>query len=129
MGQGKDQDWGAAPPRQRGWYVKAEPGRLVESRHWPPRFDVVARQHFPVVERRSRLARAVRQDLWRQMQHLRGFSPVIEITNCGEGMSIRAGGRLNSRAPCDTDAKIAALLSSPSHRARWQAWARTGGGR
>lgn len=118
--------WGAAPVRRHGWFVSRGDGWLVHARHWPPRFDCAARGDFPAA-RAGRLARAVRQDLWRVMRGLRGFSPVVLISQTGEGLSICAGGRVMGGHRYDgLEADIGALLSAPRHRDRWLSWAQTG---
>ncbi|MBS0125192.1 hypothetical protein KB874_13960 [Aestuariicoccus sp. KMU-90] len=94
------------------------------ARHWPPRFDVAAESRFPPA-RPGRLAHQIRQDLWRELQGLRGFSPVIQIDADERGLTVTAGGRLEAASlPHDlARARIAALLECPRHRARWLAWA------
>lgn len=104
--------------RRNKWHIHEEEGRYVLARQWPPRFDVVATSGFPPV-RPARLARQIRQDLWRKYQHLRGFSPVVEVAVTENGVIVRAGGRLFGRTPPGTEAGILDLLDSPAHRARW----------
>ncbi len=104
------------------WHVRAEGGRYTLARRWPPRFDVSATSAFPPA-RPDRLARQVRQDLWRLLRGLRGFSPVIQIDATEVGLSLRAGGQV-ARCPAGTEARIQALLDDPAHRARWLSWAR-----
>ena len=96
---------------RNGWHTVREDGRLVLARHWPPRFDVAAQAGFPPA-------------LWRCLRTLRGFSPVIEVTATETGLILRAGGRALAPVAPDTEARIAALLASPGHRARWLAHAR-----
>ena len=113
-----------APRKLRGgWYVQREGARYVLARHWPPRFDVVAVGEFPPV-RAGRLAQQIRQDIWRELRGLRGFSPVIivDATECGT-MRIRAGGRLLGTPPQRIRDRLQSLLDSPVHRARWLNWA------
>lgn len=108
--------------KRDAWHIRNAPGHYVLARHWPPRFDVSAVSDFPPV-RPSRLARHIRQDLWRALQGLRGFSPVIQIDAAEDGVTVRAGGRLQGRAPQGTESRIRDLLDSPAHRARWLRWA------
>lgn len=122
MTAGPQTAWGAAPSRRNGWYLGREAGRLVHARQWPPRFDVEAVAAFPAV-RRGRLARAVRQDLWRRLRGLRGFAPVVEVVRAGDGLRLRAGGALRGPARPGLEAEIAALLADPAARARWQGYA------
>lgn len=111
--------------KRNGWYINHDADQFVLARHWPPRFDVSAQSAFPPAEP-SRLARQIRQDLWREFRHLRGFSPVVKVAATEHGVSVRAGGRLMSRAPRDTESRIQNLLDSPAHRLRWLKWAGKG---
>ncbi|WP_323771387.1 hypothetical protein [Antarctobacter sp.] len=104
--------------RRNGWHTHEQDGCYVLARHWPPLFDVAAVSGFPPA-RASRLARQIRQDLWRKFQHLRGFSPVVEVAATEDGVIVRAGGRLSGRTPPGTEGRIRDLLDSPAHRARW----------
>jgi|SRR6056297_919037 len=106
-----------------GWFACRDGARYVLARQWPPRFDVAATSAFPPV-RRGRLAQQIRQDLWREVRGLRGFSPVIQIDAPASGqMIVRAGGRLEGGAPAGLRDRIKDLLDSPAHRARWLTWA------
>ncbi|MBV7393857.1 hypothetical protein [Mameliella sediminis] len=111
--------------KRNGWHISENTDSYVLARQWPPRFDISAMSEFPPAKA-SRLARQVRQDLWRKFQHLRGFSPVVEISTTKVGMTVRAGGRLTGRAPRDAENQIKELLDSPAHRARWLTWAAEG---
>jgi hypothetical protein len=106
-----------------GWLEAREADRYTLARHWPPRFDVSASRRFPPM-RADRLARQVRQDLWRLLQGLRGFSPVIDIRVGESDHVLTAGGRVGGRVPPQTATRIATLLEDPRLRARWTAWAR-----
>nr|WP_053079072.1 hypothetical protein [Puniceibacterium sp. IMCC21224] len=100
---------------------------LTLARHLPARFDISAETRLPPA-RRGRLAMQIRQDLWRKLRGLRGFSPVIQICAECEGVHVRAGGRLMvGSTPAGTVEKIDALLNDPVLRARWMRWARIGG--
>lgn len=107
---------------RKRWHIDRQDGCYTLARHWPPRFDVCAEAMFPSA-RRGRLAQQVRQDLWRALRHLRGFSPVIVVSSTEGGLSLRAGGRALGPIPPGTEERIAALLTSPAHRARWLACA------
>lgn len=106
------------------WHLKRSETELVLARHWPPRFDVQATAQFPIV-RRGRLAHQIRQDMWREFQGLRGFSPVIQILSQANRLDVTAGARVDTRTfPRQSIADgIAALLTSPEHRTRWINWA------
>ncbi|MGY9046752.1 MAG: hypothetical protein ACKVKF_06725 [Rhodobacterales bacterium] len=110
-----------------GWYVTRIAGSYTLSRHLPARFDLCASTRLPRVKA-SRLARQIRQDLWRELQGLRGFSPVVEVSQDGDSVCVRAGGRLMS-GPATRSAvqRIEVLLNDPARRARWCTWARVGG--
>lgn len=110
-----------------GWYEARQADSYVLARQWPPRFDVVASGTFPPV-RRGRLARQIRQDLWRAFKHLRGFSPVVQVDATESGVLVSAGGRIIPSQPIPSQmvSEIQALLDSPAHRARWLAWAQGG---
>lgn len=85
---------------------------------------------------RVETARQIRQDLWRALQRVRGFAPVVEVASdhSGQGgeaegavrVMVSAGGRLDvAQAPREVmEEKLRALLSSRSNRARWRAHAR-----
>ncbi|MEQ9449456.1 MAG: hypothetical protein RLN70_11220 [Rhodospirillaceae bacterium] len=111
------------PGRRNGWYESAAAGRYVLARHWPPRFDIHAETRLPNANLK-RLALQVRQDLWRELKDLRGFSPVVEVSQCDQGLSLVAGGRLNAAAPSAFELRISALLDNPANRERWLSWAR-----
>lgn len=110
----------------RGWHVLREGGTLTLARHLPARFDIGVAAVFPMTGR-LRLAQEVRQDMWRALQHVRGFSPVIRVEAQGDRLLLRAGGRVVGPAPkAVLEARIAALLDDPDKRARW---GRSAGGR
>lgn len=111
------------PLRRNGWYEASGPEGYVLSRHWPPRFDISARTHLPKADRR-RLALQVRQDLWRALKDLRGFSPVVQLRTYDHGLDLVAGGRLMAAAPAGTQARVSTLLDDPAYRERWMAWAK-----
>lgn len=103
-----------------GWHTLREPGGVTVARALPPRFDVAAEARLPAA-RPGRLAHQIRQDLWRACRAVRGFSPVVRVEPAGEGVLVRAGGRLAAPAPPTLGARIAALLDDPANRRRWLA--------
>lgn len=111
--------------KRGGWYMAQGHEHYILTRHWPPQFDVSAEALFPALDP-ARLARQIRQDLWRRLRDLRGFSPVVQISITRRGLRVRAGGRVAARTVPrqHISERIAALLADPTHRARWQAWAR-----
>lgn len=105
------------------WHILRDDTCLTLARHLPVRFDVSAEAVLPDGGR-LRLARQVRQDLWRRLQGQRGFSPVVEVARKGGSCHVRAGGRIDGRfAKARLEAEIASLLADPKARARWSAHA------
>ena len=99
---------------RKGWHILREGDGLTLARRLPVRFDVVAE---------TRLAQQIRQDLWRLLQRLGGFSPVIELTRRDGVVHVRAGGRIDGAVPSGTRDRIVALLADSQIRARWQSYA------
>lgn len=110
---------------RRGWHIVAEDGALTLARQMPVRFDLCVQAVFPPA-RKLRLAHQIRQDMWRMLQGLRGFSPVVRVEDRVGGVLVTAGGRAARPVPNAAEARIAALLSDPAHRRRWLAHAGTG---
>ncbi|KIC16816.1 MULTISPECIES: hypothetical protein [unclassified Leisingera] len=100
------------------WHITRTDSSLTLSRRLPARFDVVAETVLPAADP-LRLAHQIRQDMWRKLQSLRGFSPVVEITAEGQGLRVRAGGQVTGRVPANAAALIAEVLDNPARRARW----------
>ncbi|MEO0937956.1 MAG: hypothetical protein AAFY38_07355 [Pseudomonadota bacterium] len=88
------------------------------ARHLPPRFDVQASTRLRG-GRAERLAHQVRQDMWRALRHVRGFSPVVRLEADEQGWHLTAGGRVAGRVPAGLPGRIADLLEDESHRVRW----------
>ena len=109
-----------------GWHIIEEAGGVTLARRLPARFDVSSTAHFPAVQPLP-LASQIRQDLWRMLQSLRGFSPVVQVVPDGEGLRVEAGGQVHGVIPPATSNRIAALLSSVHHRDRWVWYARERG--
>lgn len=105
------------------WHITHDGPTLTLSRTPTPRFDVEASARFPDANRR-RLASQIRQDMWRRLQRLRGFRPVVEITRDAHGLAVRAGGAIDGRVPPAARAALHDLLSDPGLRARWLRCAR-----
>lgn len=112
-----------------GWHIARDSRGLTLSRHLPARFDLSAQVCLtdmgPV--RRGALAHEVRKDLWRLLRGIRGFSPVVHLSEDEAGLALRAGGAVFGRIPPreQTEARIASLLASPEHRQRWLRHSRT----
>ncbi|EAQ27566.1 hypothetical protein [Roseovarius sp. 217] len=102
------------------WHVIEEEGALTLARRVPVRFDLAVETVLPGVTGRRRLAHLVRQDLWRALQSLRGYAPVVQVTRRADVMQVRAGGAVAGRfdrAKCE--ALIAVVLEDADNRARW----------
>ena len=114
---------------RRGWHILREERALTVARRLPVRFDLGAQAVFPPV-RKGRLAQQIRQDMWRALQGMRGFAPVVRVEEDGAHLRVRAGGSVHARTfpRAMAEARIAALLNCPAHRARWLAHAGRGGG-
>ncbi|ARE39894.1 hypothetical protein RGUI_1753 [Rhodovulum sp. P5] len=109
---------------RRGWHIVAEDGALTLARQMPVRFDLCVQAVFPPA-RKLRLAHQIRQDMWRLLQTLRGFSPVVRVEEDGANLRVTAGGRAARPFPkAEAEAQLNALLSDAGHRARWLAHAR-----
>lgn len=107
-----------------GWHILREDGGLTLARQLPARFDVSAMSDFPMCDA-SRLARQVRQDMWRVLRRVRGVSPVVRVEHVGDGLKVTAGGRLPRQSQAASIAtRLDDLLSDPGLRARWLSWAR-----
>ncbi|MEL7463713.1 MAG: hypothetical protein AAFN79_06580 [Pseudomonadota bacterium] len=103
---------------KNGWHTLRSETSVTVARRLPPRFDVEARAPFPPA-RKGRLAHLVRQDLWRALQSVRGFTPVVEVAEDGTAMTIRAGGQVAGRAPASLSTRIAAVIEDDANRRRW----------
>ncbi|MBY6156301.1 hypothetical protein [Pseudooceanicola nitratireducens] len=104
------------------WHMARDADTLTLARHLPARFDVVARADLSGDAGLSlgRLAHQVRQDVWRGLQRVRGFSPVVRVTRAAHGVTIEAGGRLAApRAAGGAEAALSDILTNPANRARW----------
>ena len=115
MTRGADMPWSRDT---RGWHVARRGDTFALSRRLPVRWDVEARAVLPDLGRR-RLAHAVRQDMWRMLQDVRGFAPAVEVTRLANGCAVRAGGAVAGRVPASMAGRIAALLADPVQRAKW----------
>lgn len=113
---------------RRGWHILRDAGGLTLARALPPRFDVQAGTDLPAADP-VRLAHQIRQDVWRALQNVRGFSPVVLVEAQAGRMKITAGGRVEGRVPANAVGRIAEVLERPGNRARWLRHARPKGGR
>lgn len=67
-----------------------EDGAWIEARHWNVRWDLAVQTTLPRL-RDTRLARAVRQELWRELRDLRGFRPAVKVALGKTGVTVTAG--------------------------------------
>ena len=105
-----------------GWHILRDEDGLTLARHLPARFDVSVEAELPVCDP-GRLARQVRQDIWRALQRVRGFSPVVRVERSEDAMRVTAGGRVPAVARSDAERKIADVLGDAGRSARWVRWA------
>ncbi|MEM9046834.1 MAG: hypothetical protein AAGC81_19315 [Pseudomonadota bacterium] len=91
-----------------------------------PHWDLAVERSLPCPTRCSRrhVARQIRQDLWRAMQVMRGFVPIVSVSWADQSAEIRAGGRfLCGAAPPNAFETIASVLDNEDNRRRWLAHA------
>ncbi|GAA6195562.1 hypothetical protein NBRC116598_10060 [Pseudophaeobacter arcticus] len=105
------------------WHIFREEGSLTVARQVPPRFDVAVSVVLPPAEP-LRLAQQIRQDMWRAVQAVRGFSPVVKVEAQGDGLLVTAGGRVAGRVPGNLASEIKAVLEDEAKRSRWLRHAR-----
>ncbi|MEM9427938.1 MAG: hypothetical protein AAGA32_00370 [Pseudomonadota bacterium] len=105
------------------WQVERAGPRLRLSRPGRARLDIAVSREMPAPGSRARLAHQIRQDLWRALRDVRGFSPVIVVERRDRMARVTAGGWLLRPAPPGTAARIARLLDDPGLRRRWLAQA------
>lgn len=110
------------------WHMRYDGDVLILSRRPGLRASgpgIWAETRLPLGLRASTLAHEVRKDVWRALQSLRGFLPVVEIQPCQEepGLSVRAGGVVTPSPPAAMHDRLRNLLSDRKTRARWIAHA------
>lgn len=111
-------------------------GLLVRRAAVPDRWDIAVARDWPVgplgdrAKVCRRVARQIRQDVWRAIQATRGFSPRILVAFTENQLYITAGGVLvNGRAPPGLADRIAGVLDKPDNRRRWVRFAARHGGK
>ena len=113
----------AEATHRNGWHVERTDAAVTVSRGRPVRFDLAVEARFPVMGR-ERLARQIRQDMWRALQRLRGFRPAVQVMRDGGGLRVVAGGAVDAPFPRQrAEAVIRDILETPANRARWQRFA------
>lgn len=100
------------------WHIVRDADGITLCRHLPARLDFAVQTVLPC-GRAVRLAHQIRQDLWRTLQTLRGFSPVVRLQRNAAGWRVTAGGRAAGPVPNVVVARAHAVLNNPSNRARW----------
>ncbi|MEM5467711.1 hypothetical protein [Celeribacter marinus] len=111
---------------RKNWHIKVEGDTLTLARRLPARFDFAATAVISggAALRRGRMARQVRQDMWRALQTLRGFAPAVSVRVVGDDLEVTAGGGVAGAFPkAHCEAIVADVLSDPARRARWIAHA------
>lgn len=109
------------------WHSLRDDGGLTLTRSLPARFDFSAKTVISggANLRKGRIATQVRQDMWRALQSLRGFAPVVHVCIQGDDLEITAGGAVAGRFPkLQTEARVLDVLECPERRARWMRTAR-----
>ena len=116
-----------------GWHIIRDATALTLARRLPVRFDLCERACLSAAPgvSRSRLAHQVRQDIWRALQHIRGYSPIVRISQTAppdEAVLIEAGGqRAAIRGAGGATALLRGVLDDPANRRRWLAHASRAG--
>ena len=109
--------------KRGNWFEIYDGPCFTLARRLPARFDISREISMPLMSA-PRLARQIRQDIWRKLQSIRGFLPVVEITDRGAHLHIRAGGELTCPAPFERSGeRIFDVLSNRDNQRRWAAFA------
>ena len=107
------------------WHILRDGEALTLARHVPPRFDFAIRTSLGPGDA-ARLAHQIRQDLWRALQRVRGFSPVVQLTPRTGGGDVVAGGRTLGPSAARQIEVARNVLEHPQNKARWHRHARRG---
>ncbi|MEO1362459.1 MAG: hypothetical protein AAFU86_01640 [Pseudomonadota bacterium] len=107
------------------WHILRDGEGLTLARHLPPRFDFSIRTPLGPGDA-LRLAHQIRQDLWRALQRVRGFSPVVQLTPRDGGWDVVAGGRTSGPLAPRQIEVARNVLEHPQNKARWQRHAMRG---
>ncbi len=105
---------------RKNWHIVPAENGITLTRRLPARFDVQAQTTLPDGSLK-RLAHQIRQDLWRALQNLRGFSPVVELIRVDGLVQVRAGGRIDGAQLVGAPVQgiIQDVLDAPDNRTRW----------
>lgn len=119
MGRGGHHVDGSVHVSRSRWHILREGNALIMTRRLPVRWDVEAETTLPDGGL-LRTAQQVRQDMWRALQDLRGFAPIVEVRRSGGQLHLRAGGAVDGKlAQAHVETVISELLSCSDRRARW----------
>ncbi len=102
---------------RKRWYITQDAGVWTLCRSLPARFDLWAETFLPEANP-ARLMHQIRQDLWRALQKVRGFQPVIQLRPEADMWRVRAGGQAPVFARVHTET-VSDVLADPRNRARW----------
>ncbi|SEK59353.1 hypothetical protein [Pacificibacter marinus] len=108
--------------KHQHWHMLREADGLTLTRRLPARFDFAAKTVISggAALRKGRVATQVRQDMWRALQSLRGFAPVVQLRVVGDDLEITAGGSVSGQFPkLRSIALVSDVLECPERRARW----------
>lgn len=104
------------------WHIQRDDAALTLARRLPAQFDFAVTTAISggAGLRRSRIAMLVRQDMWRALQNLRGFSPVVRVAVRGVDLEITAGGQVTGQFPkARCEEILSAVMDDPKRRQRW----------
>ena len=104
------------------WIIEKTDDSVLVTRRKPVRWDVEATATFPKCHA-LRLAHQIRQDMWRELQKIKGFCPAVEVT-LGDTFHVRAGGRVARHVHPYANKWVEDLLTSDMHRRRWLAYSK-----
>ncbi|MFK7874410.1 MAG: hypothetical protein AB8B71_01330 [Paracoccaceae bacterium] len=100
------------------WHILRDETGLTLCRTRPPQFDFCAQTRMPRVNM-TRLAHQIRQDMWRRLQSLRGFQPIVRVEKQRETLLVTAGGQVMGRTNARLIGQVADMLEDHDLRARW----------
>ena len=80
--------------KRGNWFEIYDGPCFTVARRLPARFDISREVLMPLMSA-PRLAHQIRQDMWRKLQSIRGFLPVVEITHRGGAFTHTGRGRVD----------------------------------
>ena len=99
------------------WHISRDDGSWTLSRLRSQRLDFSAQTWLPRVHP-VRLMHQVRQDVWRRLQNVRGFAPMVQLTPNEDGWSVIAGGQVSVTSPT-LSTSVEDVLTNECNRVRW----------